>query len=412
MIPKLQQDLPADVNIDVANDNSLFIDRSVKNVYHTIGEAIVLVALVIFVFLRTVRASIIPIVTIPVSLIGTFAMMALAGFTINTLTLLALVLAIGLVVDDAIVMLENIFRHIEEGLDPFSAAIKGAREIGFAVITMTLTLVAVYAPLAFTPGRTGRLFVEFALALAGAVLVSGFVALTLTPMMCSKLLRHNPKPNWFDRGMERVLTGHVRPLRPAAALGADRPARATAQGPVRAACCRRAGSWSASWCSARVAIAFVFPTMKSELSPLEDRGTIIANINAPDGATSTTPTATPGRSSVSARSTPSSTASSPTSATPRCRRAASCTARWTGKSASAPRWRSRATWARASTRWPGVSAFPITPPSLGQGFRERPRQLRDPDLRQLREPEPGGARDARRDRQEPRHPGAWTSTCA
>ncbi|MCC2633188.1 MAG: putative inner rane transporter, partial [Ramlibacter sp.] len=206
MIPQLEKDLPPGVKIDVANDNSLFIDRSVQNVYKTIAEAILLVALVIFVFLRTFRASIIPIVTIPVSLIGTFAMMALAGFTINTLTLLALVLAIGLVVDDAIVMLENIFRHIEEGLDPFSAAIKGAREIGFAVITMTLTLVAVYAPLAFTPGRTGRLFVEFALALAGAVVVSGFVALTLTPMMCSKLLKHNPNPTWFDSHMERWLT--------------------------------------------------------------------------------------------------------------------------------------------------------------------------------------------------------------
>jgi multidrug efflux pump len=161
---------------------------------------------VIFVFLRTMRASIIPIITIPVSLIGTFALMALAGFTINTLTLLALVLAIGLVVDDAIVMLENIFRHIEEGMDPFSAGIKGAREIGFAVVTMTATLVAVYAPLAFTPGRTGRLFVEFALALAGAVVVSGFVALTLTPMLCTQLLKHNPKPNRFDRTMEKVLT--------------------------------------------------------------------------------------------------------------------------------------------------------------------------------------------------------------
>src|SRR4051812_13201739 len=206
MIPKLKQDLPADISIDIANDNSLFIDRSVKNVYRTIVEAIVLVALVIFVFLRTFRASIIPIITIPVSLVGAFALMGLFGFTINTLTLLALVLAIGLVVDDAIVMLENIFRHIEEGLDPFSAAIKGAREIGFAVITMTFTLVAVYAPLAFTPGRTGRLFVEFALALAGSVLVSGFVALTLTPMMCSQLLRHNAHPNWFDRTMERLLT--------------------------------------------------------------------------------------------------------------------------------------------------------------------------------------------------------------
>jgi multidrug efflux pump len=259
MIPKLRQDLPSDVNIEVANDNSLFIDRSVKNVYHTIAEAVVLVALVIFVFLRTVRASIIPIVTIPVSLIGTFAMMALAGFSINTLTLLALVLAIGLVVDDAIVMLENIFRHIEEGLDPFSAAIKGAREIGFAVITMTFTLVAVYAPLAFTPGRTGRLFVEFALALAGAVLVSGFVALTLTPMMCSQLLRHNPKPNLFDRGMERALTAlserYGRLLR--WVLTARRPGTG--------------GLLQARWIvigvmlASALAIAAVWPTMKSEL---------------------------------------------------------------------------------------------------------------------------------------------------
>ena len=162
-IPKLSADLPPGMQIDIANDNSIFIDRSVKNVYKTIVEAVILVALVIFVFLRTARASLIPIITIPVSLVGTFALMALAGFSINTLTLLALVLAIGLVVDDAIVMLENIFRHIEEGMDPFSASIRGAREIGFAVVTMTATLVAVYAPLAFTPGRTGRLFVEFAL---------------------------------------------------------------------------------------------------------------------------------------------------------------------------------------------------------------------------------------------------------
>ncbi|MEY4294539.1 MAG: hypothetical protein RLY82_227, partial [Pseudomonadota bacterium] len=163
MIPSLQKDLPAGISIDIANDNSVFIERSVQGVYKTIAEAIVLVALVIFLFLRTFRASIIPIVTIPVSLIGTFALMGLAGFTINTLTLLALVLAIGLVVDDAIVVLENIYRHIENGMEPFAAAIKGSREIGFAVIAMTLTLAAVYAPLAFTPGRTGRLFIEFAL---------------------------------------------------------------------------------------------------------------------------------------------------------------------------------------------------------------------------------------------------------
>jgi len=207
LIPKVQQDLPAGVTVSVANDSSVFIEKSIEAVYITIVEAAVLVALVIFVFLRTVRASIIPLVTIPVSLIGTFALMALFGFSINTLTLLALVLAIGLVVDDAIVVLENIHRHIEEGLKPFDAAIKGVREIGFAVVAMTLTLAAVYAPLAFTPGRTGRLFAEFALALAGAVVVSGFVALTLSPMLSAKLLRHQDNPSRFDRRMEIILTG-------------------------------------------------------------------------------------------------------------------------------------------------------------------------------------------------------------
>lgn len=131
--------------------------------------------------------------------------MALCGFTVNTLTMLALVLAIGLVVDDAIVVLENIFRHIENGMAPFHAAIRGAREVGFAVVAMTLTLAAVYAPLAFTPGRTGKLFTEFALALAGSVIVSGFVALTLTPMMCSIMLKHVNNPTWFDRTMEKFL---------------------------------------------------------------------------------------------------------------------------------------------------------------------------------------------------------------
>ena len=152
----------------------------------TIAEAVGLVVLVTLLFLRSLRATLIPIVTIPVSLIATFALMYAAGFSINTLTLLALVLAIGLVVDDAIVVLENVYRHIERGERPFDAALIGTREIVFAIIAMTLTLAAVYAPVALTPGRTGRLFIEFALALAGAVLVSGFVALTLTPMMCSR----------------------------------------------------------------------------------------------------------------------------------------------------------------------------------------------------------------------------------
>ncbi|MCE2915328.1 MAG: efflux RND transporter permease subunit, partial [Rubrivivax sp.] len=191
LVPLIQKDLPASVTVVLANDLSVFIDRSIRAVYTTIVEAVVLVALVVFVFLRTLRASIIPLITIPISLIGCFALVAVAGFTVNTLTMLALVLAIGLVVDDAIVVLENIFRHIEAGMQPFQAALKGTKEISFAVVAMTLTLAAVFAPLAFTPGRTGRLFSEFALTLAGAVIVSGFVALTLTPMMCSKLLRHN-----------------------------------------------------------------------------------------------------------------------------------------------------------------------------------------------------------------------------
>ena len=379
VLPKLRADLPADLRVEIANDNSVFIDRSVKNVYRTIAEAVLLVALVIFVFLRTVRASIIPIVTIPVSLVGTFALMALAGFTINTLTLLALVLAIGLVVDDAIVMLENIFRHIEEGMDPFSASIKGAREIGFAVVTMTATLVAVYAPLAFTPGRTGRLFVEFALALAGAVVVSGFVALTLTPMMCSQLLRHNPKPNRFDRFMERVLTsvsdryGNALRWVVTARFGSSKAAGRSGFGS------RLAGfALQARWLVVAVmlfcaaAIALIFPTMKQELSPLEDRGVILANVNAPDGATleytnryaqaleemgkpfkefdrifANVGNPTVAQASVVYR-----------------------TVDWDKRT------RSTIEMARELqpkfNALPGVTAFPITPPSLGQGFRERP----------------------------------------
>ena len=384
VLPKLKADLPPDVLIDIANDNSVFIDRSVKNVYRTIAEAIVLVALVIFVFLRTLRASIIPIITIPVSLIGTFGMMALAGFTINTLTLLALVLAIGLVVDDAIVMLENIFRHIEEGMDPFSAGIKGAREIGFAVVTMTATLVAVYAPLAFTPGRTGRLFVEFALALAGAVVVSGFVALTLTPMMCTKLLKHNPKPNRFDRFMEQVLT--LASDRYGSALRWVVTTRYMPVVPVTGPSAGRPGTGErlkgfvlqARWIVIAVmlisalAIALVFPSMKQELSPIEDRGVILANVNAPDGATldytnryaralekmgepfkefdrifANVGNPTVAQASVVYR-----------------------TVDWDDRK------RSTIEMARELqpkfNALPGVTAFPITPPSLGQGFRERP----------------------------------------
>ena len=377
MIPKLKQDLPADITIDIANDNSVFIDRSVKNVYRTIFEAILLVALVIFVFLRTMRASIIPIVTIPVSLVGTFALMALAGFTINTLTLLALVLAIGLVVDDAIVMLENIFRHIEEGMDPFSAGVKGAREIGFAIITMTATLVAVYAPLAFTPGRTGRLFVEFALALAGAVVVSGFVALTLTPMLCTQLLRHNPKPNRFDRTMERVLTvisdryGELLRWIVTARYQAAPGGRGMG-GRIKAVALQARWIVLAVMLVSAAAIALIFPTMKQELSPMEDRGVILANVTAPDG--STLEFTNRYAQALEKMGQPYkefdrifANVGNPTVAQ------ASVVYRtvdWDERS------RSTMDMARELqpkfNALPGVTAFPITPPSLGQGFRERP----------------------------------------
>ena len=356
MIPRLKADLPGDMAINVANDNSVFIDRSIKNVFQTIVEAVVLVALVIFVFLRTIRASIIPIITIPVSLIGAFAMMALAGFTINTLTLLALVLAIGLVVDDAIVVLENIYRHIEEGLDPFSAAIKGVREISFAVVAMTMTLAAVFAPLAFTPGRTGKLFGEFALALAGAVIVSGFVALTLSPMLSSKLLRHNPNPSWFDRSMERWLT--------ALSTGYENL--------LRLILTRARWAVVLVMISSGVGIALIYPTMKQELSPLEDRGTILATVNAPDGSTLE-------YTDRYARSLEKFGQAYPEFD----RIFANMGNPTVGQGSVVYRavdWdeRKRTTLEIARelgakfNSLPGVNAFPITPPSLGQGFRERP----------------------------------------
>ena len=374
MLPTLQADLPPDIGIDIANDNSLFIDRSIKSVYTTIAEAVVLVALVIFVFLRTFRASIIPIITIPVSLVGSFALMALAGFSINTLTLLALVLAIGLVVDDAIVMLENIYRHIEEGLDPFSAAIKGAREIGFAIVAMTLTLVAVYAPLAFTPGRTGRLFMEFALALAGAVVVSGFVALTLSPMMCSKLLRHNPKPNWFDRSMERWLTNlsdaYGRLLRWLVT------ARWRSPGGGRSGV--RGLIFQARWIVVAVmalsgaALVLVYPGMRQELSPLEDRGTILASVTAPDGATLDYTNRYALELEKIGRDYPEFDRVFANIGNPTVAQGSVIyrTVDWEQ--------RDRTTLELARdlqpkvSSLPGVNAFLITPPSLGQGFRSRP----------------------------------------
>src|SRR5688572_16409673 len=206
-LPRIDAGLPEGLDVEIAYDSSIFIDASIKAVFTTIAEAVLLVVAVIFLFLRSFRATLVPLVTIPVSLIGAAALIYVFGFSLNTLTLLAMVLAIGLVVDDAIVMLENIYRHVELGMRPIPAAIKGSREIAFAVMAMTITLAAVYAPIGFLTGRTGRLFVEFALALAGAVLVSGFVALTLSPMMASRLLRAHQRHGRLYQFSERVLNG-------------------------------------------------------------------------------------------------------------------------------------------------------------------------------------------------------------
>ena len=188
LLPEIRRNLPEDVQLEVAFDTSTFIERSVDEVYFTLYVAGILVVLTIFVFLRDWRATVIPLVAIPVSIVGSFAVMQGMGFSLNLLTMLALVLAVGLVVDDAIVMLENIYRRIELGEKPIHAAIFGARQMAFAVISTTLTLIAVFVPVAFQSGRTGRLFYEFGITLAVAVSVSSMIALTLTPMLCSRIL--------------------------------------------------------------------------------------------------------------------------------------------------------------------------------------------------------------------------------
>ena len=186
--PDIKAQLPPGMTADIAYDSTKFIDASIREVEKTLIEAAVIVIVVIFLFLGSLRSTLIPMVTIPLSLIGVmFALLAL-GYSINLLTLLALVLAIGLVVDDAIVVVENVHRHIESGSTAFDAALLGAREISVPIISMTITLAAVYAPIGFVSGLTGALFREFAFTLAGAVIVSGVIALTLSPMMCSKLL--------------------------------------------------------------------------------------------------------------------------------------------------------------------------------------------------------------------------------
>ena len=354
-LPKVISELPPGMTASVAYDSSVFIDRSIDAVFKTIGEAMLLVLLIIFIFLRNFRATLIPLVTIPVSLIGAFALMLVLGFTINTLTLLALVLAIGLVVDDAIVVLENIYRHIEEGMPRRQAAFQGAQEIGFAVVAMTITLAAVYAPVAFMTGRTGKLFVEFALTLAGAVLVSGFVALTLSPMMCSLLLKHETRHgqayvrvenflNWVTAGYRRVLT---------------------------AALARR---WLVMLAFALVAGANVLllGALKSELAPIEDRGVILGVFLGPEGATlDYTEKYATQLQDIYAQTADVEryfvVAGNPT---------VSQGISFVGLTDWSQRTRNSAAVVKELfpkfSGIPGVLAFPVLPPSLGQSPRERP----------------------------------------
>jgi len=268
IVPRLSTGLPEGMSIKVAVDTSEFISAAISSVFKVMFEALLLVVIVIFVFLRSARATIIPVITIPISLIGAFFFLYVLDFSVNVLTLLGIVLAVGLVVDDAIVMLENIHRHIENGLGKFEAAMKGAKEIGFAVVAMTITLAAVFTPLVFMTGRVGQLFVEFALTVVSAVVVSGFVALTLTPMMCSWLLKSHQGHGRLYVASEKIFE--------AMNNGYRRVLDIILRGWVFVV-----GVFVLSMC----AMVWLFMQLKPELSPLEDRGVFMAFAISPEGST-------------------------------------------------------------------------------------------------------------------------------
>ena len=212
-LPALRAQIPPSVEVSVMMDRSISIRQAVADVEETLMIAVALVIMVIFLFLRSASATFIPALAVPISLIGTCAVMYLFDFSINNMTLLALTLSVGFVVDDAIVMLENIMRHIEEGMRPFEAALKGAREIGFTIISITFSLIAVFIPVLLMGGIVGRVFREFAVTVAVAILVSGFVSLTLTPMLCARVLRahdHEKRPNFILRAFEAMFAAWLR----------------------------------------------------------------------------------------------------------------------------------------------------------------------------------------------------------
>ncbi|MBY0377260.1 MAG: efflux RND transporter permease subunit, partial [Gammaproteobacteria bacterium] len=268
VLPQIQSRMPNGLDVGIVYDSSIFIQESINEVDKTIVEAVIFVMIVIFLFLGNFRAILIPVITIPLSLIGVCVIMLAFDYSLNTLTLLAWVLAIGLVVDDAIVVLENIHRHMEDGMKPIPAAIVGAREIGFAIIAMTITLAAVYAPIGFSGGITGILFSEFAFTLAASVIVSGFIALTLSPMMCSRLIKvdHDPTHQRFSHKIDaifsKVMVAYRRKLEKALNK-----------------------KWYILIFTILMWIAcyFLYVTTRENLAPIEDQGVIVTQLNAPAG---------------------------------------------------------------------------------------------------------------------------------
>lgn len=264
----IKKDLPEDVKIEIGFDNTEYIRTSIKEVMNTIYLAFALVVIIIFFFLRNWRTTLIPVIVIPVSLIGSFFVMYLAGFTINVLTLLAIVLAIGLVVDDAIVMMENIYVKIENGMSPYDAGIKGSQEIFFAIISTTITLIAVFFPIVFLEGMTGRLFREFSIVIAGAVAISSFVALTLTPMLSTKMLTPHRKHGWMFNLTEKFF------------INLNEAYRSS----LETFLSKRYLSIIILSVSI-ILIIILYKSIPSEMAPLEDRSQLSINTTTPEGST-------------------------------------------------------------------------------------------------------------------------------
>ena len=264
----MKKDLPDDVTYQYSFDNTKFIRASIDEVKSTVYEAFVLVIIIIFLFLRDWRVTLVPCIVIPVSLIGAFFVMYLAGFSINVLSMLAIVLSVGLVVDDAIVMTENIYIRIERGMSPKEAGIEGSKEIFFAVISTTITLVAVFFPIVFMEGTTGRLFREFSIVVSGSVIISSFAALTFTPMLATKLLVKRKEKNWFYRKTEPFFEGMN--------IGYSKLLDAFLN--------KRVWAWAITAVTLGV-IIYLWNAIPSEMAPLEDRSRITVRTSGPEGVT-------------------------------------------------------------------------------------------------------------------------------